>query len=140
MSLRRVAVDAVEYPHPCTCRTGTSDLYGLYYTPIRIFRLDQGGRKAKSLLRIWTVLCIAAYTAHVTYLKWYSWDYTYNMAANVTAGIVQNILWSWFSVEKYRRLKKPWAAWPGFVVAWVLVAMGSRVVGFSTTVGMLECT
>ncbi|TAQ83460.1 hypothetical protein B7494_g8216 [Chlorociboria aeruginascens] len=49
---------------------GGSVLYGMYYTPIRIFRLDRGGRKTKSLLRAWTVLCIGLYAAHVGYLKW----------------------------------------------------------------------
>jgi post-GPI attachment to proteins factor 3 len=117
---------------------GASVLYGLYYTPIRIFRMDQGGRKIKSLLRAWTGLCIAAFAAHVTYLKWYSWDYTYNMAANVVVGIVQNILWSWFSVEKYRRLKRTWAAWPGFVVAWVLVAMSLELLDFPPLWGCLD--
>jgi hypothetical protein len=117
---------------------GASVLYGLYYTPIRIFRLDQRGRKTKSLLRFWTVLCITAYAAHVTYLKCYSWDYTYNMAANVAAGIVQNVLWSWFSVEKYRRLRQPWAAWPGFVVAWVLVAMSLELLDFPPLWGCLD--
>jgi len=58
---------------------GASVLYGLYYTPIRIFRLYQGGEKTKSLLRIWTGLCIGMYVAHITYLEWYSWNYTYNM-------------------------------------------------------------
>ncbi|KAK7512674.1 Per1-like-domain-containing protein [Phyllosticta citriasiana] len=37
-------------------------------------------------------------------------DYTYNMAANVAAGVVQNLLWSWFSVRRYRALKRGWAA------------------------------
>ena len=51
------------------------------------------------------------------------WDYTYNMAANVAVGIVQNLLWSWFSVTRYRKLHKTWAAWPGLIVAWIIVAM-----------------
>jgi hypothetical protein len=109
---------------------GASVLYGLYYTPIRIFRLDLGGKKTKSLLRAWTVLCIALYAAHVTYLKWYSWDYTYNMAANVVVGVITNAMWSWFSFEKYRRSGRAWAMWPGFVVAWIILAMSLELLDF----------
>jgi hypothetical protein len=109
---------------------GASVLYGLYYTPIRIFRLDLGGKKTKSLLRAWTGLCIALYAAHVTYLKWYSWDYTYNMAANVVVGVITNAMWSWFSFEKYRRSGRAWAMWPGFVVAWIILAMSLELLDF----------
>jgi len=117
---------------------GATILYGMYYTPIRIFRLDKGGEKTKSILRTWTILCICMYAAHVTYLKWYSWDYTYNMAANVAIGVVQNIMWTWFSVDKYRRSKRIWAAWPGVAVAWILVAMSLELLDFPPILGCLD--
>jgi hypothetical protein len=117
---------------------GASVLYGLYYTPIRLFRLDKGGRKMQSVVRAWTVLCIAMYAAHVTYLKWYSWDYTYNMAANVVVGIIQNVMWSWFSISKYRQTGRLWAAWPGFVVAWVVLAMSLELLDFPPIWGTFD--
>jgi len=117
---------------------GASVLYGLYYTPIRIFRLYQGGEKTKSLLRIWTGLCIGMYVAHITYLEWYSWNYTYNMAANVVAGVIQNIMWSWFSINRYRKSKRTWAAWPGIVVAWVIAAMSLELFDFAPLLGCLD--
>lgn len=117
---------------------GASVLYGMYYTPIRIFRMDLGGARTKSILRAWTALCILLYAAHVTYLKWYSWDYTYNMAANVVIGIIQNLMWTWFSFEKYRKSGRTWAMWPGFVVAWVILAMSLELLDFPPLWGCLD--
>ncbi len=118
---------------------GASVLYGLYYTPIRIFRLDQINSLSKqAVLRSWTVICIALFIAHVSYLTLWRWDYTYNMAANVAAGIVQNLLWSGFSITTYRRLKKPWAAWPGLIVAWIVVAMSMELLDFPPWRGMVD--
>ncbi|MCJ1424921.1 hypothetical protein MMC29_002809 [Sticta canariensis] len=118
---------------------GASVLYGLYYTPIRIFRLDQKEPPIKqTLLRLWSVTCVLLYVVHVTYLTCWSWDYTYNMAANVTVGVVQNILWSWFSVRRYQKLKQPWAAWPGLIVAWVVVAMSMELLDFPPIKGMVD--
>ncbi|KAI9800490.1 MAG: hypothetical protein M1825_004038 [Sarcosagium campestre] len=118
---------------------GASVLYGLFYTPVRIFRLDEPRPAWKrSLLRAWTAVCLALYAAHVAYLTLWSWDYTYNMAANVVVGIVQNTLWSWFSITRYRRLKKPWAAWPGLIVAWLVVAMSLELLDFPPLAGLLD--
>ncbi|KAF7936273.1 uncharacterized protein EAE98_002492 [Botrytis deweyae] len=117
---------------------GGSVLYGMYYTPIRIFRMDRGGKRTKSILRAWTLLCILCYIAHVVYLKWWDWDYTYNMAANVVVGVIQNSLWSWFSFEKYRKSKRAWATWPGLVVAWIFMAMSLELVDFPPWLGCLD--
>jgi hypothetical protein len=117
---------------------GAYVLYGLYYTLIRIFRLDQGTRWKNSLLRWWTILCIGLYCAHIIYLTQWSWDYTYNMAANVVVGMIQNILWSWFSISHYRKLKKPWVAWPGLIVAWIIMAMSLELLDFPPLGGMID--
>lgn len=116
---------------------GANVLYGLYYAPIVIFRLDKGGAKTRSL-RVWTFLCYCLFATHVIYLKLYRWNYTYNMAANVAVGMIQNIMWSWFSVYKYRRSKNTWAAWPGIVVAWVVVAMSLELLDFPPLWGCLD--
>lgn len=117
---------------------GGSVLYGLYYTPIRVFRLDLGGPRVQSFLRLWTVLCITMFIGHVTYLKYYAWDYTYNMAANVVCGIIQNILWSYFTYTKYRESGRQWALWPGVVVAWVLCAMSLELLDFPPIWGVFD--
>ena len=118
---------------------GASVMYGFYYTPVRIFRLEQSRPPIKqTLLRLWTVVCVALYIAHISYLTLWTWDYTYNMAANVAAGIVQNILWSWFSIARYRKLKKTWAAWPGLIVAWLVLAMSMELLDFPPWAGMVD--
>jgi len=117
---------------------GGSVLYGLYYPPIRIFRLAQGGKKSRSVLRAWTIFCALLYIGHVTYLKMWRWDYTYNMAANVAVGIASNLMWTWFSINRYRKLRRTWAAWPGLVVAWVIVAMSLELLDFPPLFGCLD--
>jgi len=117
---------------------GASVLYGLYYCPIRIFRLDERRKEKKSLLRAWTGLCIGLYIAHVSYLTFWSWDYTYNMAANVAVGVITNIMWSWFSVYRYQRTKRLWAAWPGMIVAWIVLAMSLELFDFPPWASMID--
>ena len=115
-----------------------SVLYGLYYTPVRVFRLDRPSPRRRSVLRAWGLLCLLMYAGHVTYLKGVRWDYGYNMAANVVVGVLQNILWSWFSYDMYTRSRRSWAAWPGIVVAWVLMAMSLELLDFPPLWGCLD--
>ncbi|KAF2843124.1 Mn2+ homeostasis protein-like protein Per1 [Patellaria atrata CBS 101060] len=117
---------------------GASVLYQLYYTPIRVFRLDRRTPGKQNILRAWTGLCVLLYTLHVGYLSLWSWDYTYNMAANVAVGAVSNVLWSWFSWQHYQRLKRPWAAWPGFIVAWIIMAMSLELLDFAPWRGFID--
>lgn len=118
---------------------GLNVLYGLYYTVVHHFRLDRGlagtSPRRASVLRAWTLLCVLLYAAHVAYLKLWRWDYTYNMAANVACGLVQNVLWSWYSWTKYRHTRRSWAAWPGFAVAWILLAMSLELFDFPPVAG-----
>ena len=118
---------------------GASVLYGLYYTPIRIFRLDRNNPPSnRRSLRLWTVICVFLYTGHITYLTAWRWDYTYNMSANVAVGVIQNILWTWFSLKRYRTLKKSWTAWPGLIVAWIAVVMSLELMDFPPIGGMID--
>ncbi|PGH07118.1 hypothetical protein AJ80_08057 [Polytolypa hystricis UAMH7299] len=118
---------------------GASVLYGLYLSVIRIFRLDQQRPHIKpTLLRLWTLLCIVLYLAHISYLSFWRWDYTYNMAANVAVGIIHNILWIWFSIYRYRKSLKSWSAWPGMIVAWVVLAMSLELMDFSPFWGLID--
>jgi hypothetical protein len=122
---------------------GMSVMYGLFYTPIRIFRLDRhnpftGSSKSATLLRVWTLLCASMYIAHISYLSFVRFDYTYNMAANVAVGIVQNILWTGFSIMRYRKIGSLWAAWPGLIVAWLILAMSLELFDFPPWWGMLD--
>ena len=110
---------------------GASVLYGLYYTPIRLFHLERKTNPMKqTYLHLWTLTCVLLFAAHVSYLTFWRWDYTYNMAANVAVGVVHNLLWSWFSITRYRSLRKSWATWPGLIVAWVVMAMSLELLDF----------
>lgn len=117
---------------------GANVLYGMYYAPIRVFRLDHNEPRKQSLLRLWTGLCITLYTLHVLYLSLWSWDYTYNMAANVAVGIVSNILWSGFSYVQYKKIGRTWAVWPGLCVAWIIMAMSLELLDFPPWKGMID--
>ncbi|EDN02201.1 conserved hypothetical protein [Histoplasma mississippiense (nom. inval.)] len=118
---------------------GASVLYGLYLSVVRIFRLDQTRPRQKpKLLRYWTFTCTGLFIAHVSYLSFWSWDYTYNMAANVAVGIVQNSLWTWFSISRYRKYMKSWTAWPGMIVAWIIVAMSLELLDFPPWHGLVD--
>lgn len=117
---------------------GASVLYGLYFAPIRIFRLDQSNPTKQSIRRVWTALCLLLYLAHVTYLTAWSWDYTYNMAANVACGIVQNLLWTGFSIYRYRKVQRTWTAWPGMIVAWLILAMSLELFDFPPWKGLID--
>lgn len=134
---------------------GASVMYGLYYTPIRIFRLDTPpvvnplrsgtstpvyGEKSgattlmrnynQTVVHLWTLVCLALYAAHVAYLTLWRWDYTYNMGANIAIGVVQNVLWTGYSLSRYRASGRGWTAWPGLIVAWVVLAMSLEVLDF----------
>lgn len=117
---------------------GASVLYGMYYTPIRVFRLDTRTPRRRSFLRFWTMFCVGLYICHVFYLKFIDWNYTYNMAANVMVGTAQNILWTYFSVKRYRESKRMWAVWPSFVVAWLLFAMSMELFDFPPWFGCID--
>ncbi|KAL7271790.1 hypothetical protein RUND412_005428 [Rhizina undulata] len=107
---------------------GANVLYGLYYTPLRIWRIYKPAHR--NILKIWTIVCIAAYLAHVCYLTCIRWDYAYNMAANVFVGTVQNLCWTYFSFGHYSKLKRFWAAWPGLIVMWLIMAMSLELLDF----------
>ncbi|KAF2644774.1 Mn2+ homeostasis protein-like protein Per1 [Massarina eburnea CBS 473.64] len=117
---------------------GASVLYGMYFTVVRVFRLDKKDPMKQSVLRLWTITCILLYTLHVAYLSLWRWDYTYNMAANVAVGCVQNLLWSGFSYVRYKKVGRVWAMWPGLIVAWILLAMSFELLDFPPWLGMID--
>ncbi|KAI4868523.1 Per1-like protein [Hypoxylon rubiginosum] len=117
---------------------GAGVLYGMYYTPIRVFRLDRPTPRRQSVLRLWSVFCCSLYLAHVAYLKLWRWNYSYNMAANVVVGLVQNSLWSYFSWKKWRASHKTWAVWPGVIVAWLMMVMSLELLDFPPLWGALD--
>lgn len=120
---------------------GLSVMYGLYYSPIRIFRLDKKGAldgRGGTVVRLWSYLCLSLYLAHIGYLTFVTFDYTYNMAANVVVGVIQNILWTSFAIRRYRKIGRLWAAWPGLIVAWITLAMSLELFDSPPWAGMVD--
>lgn len=132
---------------------GASVLYGLYYGVIRVFRLEgevgEEKRRARgtagrdvnrraTLRRAWTAVCVAAYISHVSYLSFVRFDYTYNMAANVVVGVLQNLLWSGFAIYRYRQTGQVWTLWPLGVVWFISAAMGLELFDFPPFGGMVD--
>ncbi|KAH8150304.1 uncharacterized protein LAJ45_05515 [Morchella importuna] len=115
---------------------GASVLYGLYLAPVRVFRLYKPHHRR--LLRVWTCVCVAAYVAHVYYLSFIKWDYGYNMAANVVVGILQNSLWTYFSIKNFSQKKSLWAAGPGLIVTWLVMAMSLELLDFPPLWGCID--
>lgn len=107
---------------------GASVLYGMYLAPVRVYRLYKPAHKRT--LHLWTLTCCAAYAAHFYYLQFIKWDYTYNMAANVVVGALQNGLWTYFSIKQYNQQRSLWAAGPGLIVTWLVMAMSLELLDF----------
>ncbi|KAL2855080.1 Per1-like protein [Aspergillus pseudodeflectus] len=118
---------------------GASVLYGLYLATIRIFRLDlEQPRYRPTLRRLWTTICIILYTMHVCYLSFWSWDYTYNMIANIVVGMIQNTLWICFSVVRYQKTGKTWTLWPAMIVVWIILAMSLELLDFPPWYALID--
>jgi len=117
---------------------GACTLYGTYYTVIRVFRLDRSTPRRRSVRRAWAGLCLALYFGHVAYLKVWDWDYEYNMMANVVVGLVQNLLWTWFSVDLYKKNGSVWSVVPGVVVMWVACMMSLELLDFPPVWGCVD--
>lgn len=77
---------------------GLTVLSGFYGVFTRYFRLYLPNRKLQRVL--FTIACILAYTWHI-YRLVDDWLYTYNMQANITLGVLQNILWGFLCFDLY---------------------------------------
>ncbi|KAI8070303.1 Per1-like protein [Thamnidium elegans] len=72
-------------------------LYSLFYAIIRVFHLLKLTRRCLGLL------FFCCYLTHIVYLSVVSFDFTYNMIANVIVGSIQVSVWFyWFIIQKGR--------------------------------------
>jgi hypothetical protein len=60
------------------------------------------------------------------------------MAANVAVGIIQNLMWTVFSIVRYQKYLKSWTAWPGMIVAWIILAMSLELLDFPPWRGLID--
>ncbi|THC95387.1 hypothetical protein EYZ11_005155 [Aspergillus tanneri] len=118
---------------------GANVMYGLYLAVIRIFRLDQEDPRYKpTLRRLLTAVCLILYTLHVCYLSFWSWDYTYNMIANIVIGMTQNVLWTAWGIIRYRKTNRFWTVWPALIVVWIILAMSLELLDFAPWKGLID--
>ncbi|KAF8801401.1 Per1-like protein [Phlegmacium glaucopus] len=84
-------------------------LYALYYTTIRLFHIYPSPPPSRLTLpstptKTWNrnllaCACFLLYLAHVSYLTFLPrFDYTYNMAFNLTLGLTHNALWGLYAM------------------------------------------
>ena len=110
---------------------GASVMYGLFYTPLRLFNIHQrdvGG--VQRYIYVWGGICALAFLAHVYYLSFITFSYSYNMAANVVIGMMQNLLWISYSITRSNSNRGLWVWTPVFVVVYVTCAMSLEIFDF----------
>jgi post-GPI attachment to proteins factor 3 len=110
---------------------GASVLYGLFYLPLRLFNIHQKDtNQTRPYIKVWAGICMLAFLAHLYYLSFITFSYSYNMAANITVGIAQNILWIYYSFTRSQSNRGLWVWTPVFVVVYVSLAMSLEVFDF----------
>jgi post-GPI attachment to proteins factor 3 len=110
---------------------GASVLFGLFYTPLRLFDIHQRSiNLVRPYIYTWAGICGFAFLAHVYYLSFITFSYSYNMAANVAVGIAQNIMWIYYSVTRSRSDRGLWVWTPVFIVVYVSCAMSLEIFDF----------
>ncbi|KAI8380462.1 Per1-like protein [Choanephora cucurbitarum] len=71
-------------------------LYSLYFALLRVFSI-----RTRTAVISLTSVCVCLYIAHVIYLTAFSFDYVYNMIANVIIGTLQVLVWiGWYVQQK----------------------------------------
>ncbi|KAF8898232.1 Per1-like protein [Gymnopilus junonius] len=99
-------------------------MYALYYTIIRLFHLYEpqsaprltplsSKSKSQKTRKVLAVVCTLSYVAHVSYLTLLPrFDYTYNMAFNLTLGLLHNALWATYALPASINLMKRFPSRP----------------------------
>ena len=118
-------------------------LYGLFAATVRIFRLDLESRKHQRYILM--VVCTIAYACHVGYLSLITFSYSYNMAAGVVVGLIQNALWTYFAFSSYSKLQQEspntannWTLWPFYIVISVTLGMAFELFDFPPFLFLLD--
>ena len=99
--------------------------YSLYYAFRRVVLLSQRQQGGQRWTSTWAACGIGcAFCLHVGYLSFVRFDYGYNMLAGVSVGLLQNLIWVAFSIQKYFWEAWPrWSLWPAAIVTCLSLAM-----------------
>ncbi|RKP11932.1 Per1-like protein, partial [Piptocephalis cylindrospora] len=102
---------------------GLAVLYATYLTLCRLLRLGSRGQRRLA------VALIPLYLFHIGYLGLSnSFDYGYNMTANVIVGLIHNLLWLTWSFTNRNRLPYAWI--PAVGVVAITMAMSLELLDF----------
>ena len=116
-----------------------SVMYGLFYATLRLFNIHQRDQNViRPYVYAWAAICSLAFLAHVFYLSFITFSYTYNMAANVGVGILQNLVWITYSITWSRSPRGRWVWIPAFVVVYVSCAMSLEIFDFFPVADALD--
>ncbi|XP_062451631.1 post-GPI attachment to proteins factor 3 isoform X2 [Rhea pennata] len=78
-------------------------LHSIYLCCVRTL-----GLKRPALISIFRAFLLLFLTCHISYLTLVQFDYGYNMAANVTIGLLNLFWWLWWCVQNRPRLPHVW--------------------------------
>ncbi|RUS34086.1 Per1-like protein [Jimgerdemannia flammicorona] len=116
-----------------------SILYALFFAVVRILRL-----RSPILIGAWGMLCLACYTAHVSYLSFVRFDYHYNIIANGAVAVLHNLFWLTWSAWQYTSWShakggnRAFAWYPAAGVVLVSLAMALEVFDFPPYWGVFD--
>lgn len=129
-------------------------IYALYCTVIRLFHLYTTPQKSSNdkttFKTTLSVFFISLYLMHVAYLSLLPrFDYTYNMAFNVSLGLVHNLLWLLYALPSsisvlHRFSSRPRSYRPRFVnkpvylVTVTILATGLELFDFSPWLRVID--
>lgn len=82
-------------------------LFNTYLCFLRVFGLvvpaNRSTMKLRLAKRILELVLVGFFIAHISYLSFWSFDYGYNMAANVTVGIIHTFVWIVWAVRHVQK-------------------------------------
>ncbi|KAG0231650.1 hypothetical protein BGW42_008726 [Actinomortierella wolfii] len=110
---------------------GTSIMYGLFYTIIRITHMTNRPAQVG-----WGIVCLVPLLLHIGYLTFIHFDYGYNMAATATIGAIHNLCWVGWSIMHWR--ERPYAWEPTICGLLVTAAMCLELFDFAPLWGILD--
>ena len=95
-----------------------SVLYSLFFAIIRLSDRHSASSSDARFRQAVAVAALAVLTAHISYLTFWRFDYTYNMAFNITVGLLHNFAWYGWSAYHYliSSSRAPRHAWQPLVL------------------------
>eukprot|EP00842_Homolaphlyctis_polyrhiza_P000930 jgi/Hompol1/1838/HPOL_004827-RA len=85
-----------------------SILFSLYLAVIRCGNLSPRSRRDRPLILYLSIAALSFFLCHVAYLSFWKFDYSYNMRANVSVGVIGNLIWLSWAIINFRSMPHAW--------------------------------